>query len=336
MAFSLKKYNTFGLDVSAEKGFVITDDALFSMAFREIERTGLPYLVLGEGSDVLFTCDFKGIVLINRLQGFSFNEDANNHYVTIRSGENFHNAILTLRQRGIYGLENLALIPGTVGASPVQNFGAYGVCLADFCEYVMALDLQSKDRVKIMAKDCQFGYRHSMFKQPENRMRYIITDVCLKISKTEPVKASYSAFKNMNITTHDELFEAVCKIRSAKLPNPQDLGSAGSFFKNPIILREQAEELLYKYPDMPVYPVDDKHVKIAAGWLIDKAGCKGLKLGNAGTYHNQALILVNYGHATPNEILDVAIYIHKKVLEMYGINLEPEVRIYGRDGECKL
>lgn len=336
MAFNLKKYNTFGLDINAIKGFEITDFAMFSMAFAEIKKSNLPYLVLGEGSDVLFTTDFNGVVLVNKLKGYEFTEDIDYHYVKLQAGENFHNAILTCMKKGIHGLENLALIPGTAGAAPVQNIGAYGVSFSDFCRYVEVLDLLEKRVDRIWAKDCEFGYRSSIFKDSRNKHRYIITAVELKIPKKYILKTEYASLKDKNIQTPQDLFEIVCQTRKQKLPDPHLIGNAGSFFKNPLVTLELFNELTGIHGQIPSYPAKNGMVKLAAGGLIDHAGCKGIKLGKAGTYENQALVVVNNGGATPEEIVNVARYVQSQVREKYGIALEPEVRIYGRDGECGL
>lgn len=334
--FSLKKYNTFGLNVFATKIFEITDFAQFSLAFEEIRKNNLPYLILGEGSDVLFTCDFKGVVLINRLKGFEFTEDLDYYYVKIQAGENFHNAILTCMKRGIFGLENLAMIPGTAGAAPVQNVGAYGVSFSDFCRYVEVLDLLEKRVDRVWAKDCGFEYRHSIFKDNKNKYRYIITAVELKIPKKYEYKIDYAIFKGKSIKSPQDVFDIVSDARKCKLPDPKIIGNAGSFFKNPKVSQQQYLSMCEKYGQIPAYSSEIGKVKIAAGWLIDNAGCKGLKMGNAGTYEKQALVLVNYGNAEPIEVVDVAKYIQNTVCDKYGIMLEPEVRIYGSDGECGL
>lgn len=337
MSFNLKAYNTFGLNVEATYGFVINDFVMFDMAFKKIKESGLPFIVLGEGSDVLFTDDFNGVVLINRLLGYEFSEDANYHFVKIQAGERFDNVIRTCIKRGIYGLENLAFIPGTAGAAPVQNIGAYGASFSDFCRYVEVLDLNNNKLARIKASDCEFGYRTSIFKKKENIGRYIITAVELKIPKEWKPNLNYASLAELQGTTAEQIYEHVVNVRKSKLPDPKVIGNAGSFFKNPTVNISTYEELKAEYDTVPGYFTEgDDNVKLAAGWLIEKAGCKGLRLGNAGTYDKQSLIVVNHGEATPDEVVNVARFVRSEVHKKFGIELVPEVRIFGRNGECVL
>ncbi len=326
------------MDVKAKYIFELTDFAMFPKILETIKKEDLPFVVLGQGSDVLFTEDYNGVVIINKLKGMEFSEDLNYYFVKLQAGENFHVAIETCMKRGIHGLENLALIPGTAGGAPIQNFGAYGVSFSDFCRYVEVLDLKDNKLDRIWAKDCDFGYRTSVFKSnPDFKNRYIVTAVELKIPKEWTPRTSYNVFKNKEFKTPKEIFDFVCQIRQEKLPNPKDIPNAGSFFKNPYVSKDVFEKLIQKFPTMPYFETNDAgEVKIAAGWLIDKAGCKGLKMGNAGTYEKQALVLVNYGDATPQEILQVAKFVQNKVQETFGVLLEPEVRIYGSTTECQV
>ena len=328
MAFSLKKYNTFGLEVEATWGIEINDFVMFDMAFKKIKETGLPFIVLGDGSDVLFKEDYEGIVMVNRLKGMEFSQDSDFHYVKVQAGENFDSVIRTCLDREIYGLENLALIPGTAGAAPVQNIGAYGSSFSDFCRYVEVLDLKNNKIDRIRAQDCAFGYRTSIFKIPENTDRYIITAVELKIHKKWTPNLNYAS---------RGIYNHISDVRNSKLPSPKVLGNAGSFFKNPVVEKSVYEKLVSEYDHVPGYGTDDgSTVKLAAGWLIEKAGCKGLRMGNAGTYEKQSLILVNYGGASPDELIGVACFVRNKVADKFGIVLEPEVRIIGKKGECHL
>jgi UDP-N-acetylmuramate dehydrogenase len=324
------------MNVRAKYVFEIHDFAMFSSVFDLIKRDNLSFLVIGEGSDVLFTEDYEGVLIVNKLKGFEYSEDKDFYYVKVQSGEILHEIIEKCLKLGIYGLENLALIPGTVGAAPVQNVGAYGVSLSDFCRYVEVLDLYESKLDRIWAKDCEFGYRTSIFKtNQEYKSRYIITAVELKLPKEWKPRISYKAFENYKLELPEDIFKAVCDIRKQKLPNPKEIGNAGSFFKNPIISKSHFNKLKEIYNDIPSYEIEDEDfIKIAAAWLIDKAGCKGLKLGRAGTYEKQALVLINYGDATPMEIINVAKYVINSVLDKFGVRLEPEVRIYGSVGEC--
>lgn len=337
MSFSLKNHNTFGLDVRAAHGYVIGDFAMFAPALEKIAGSGLPFLVLGRGSDVLFTEDFGGVALINALKGFEFNEDRDFHYVKIQAGEDFDEAIRTCLARGIRGLENLALIPGTAGAAPVQNIGAYGASFADFCRYVEVLDLATGRLDRIGAADCGFGYRTSIFKKRENAARYIITAVELKIPKAWTPNLGYESLAGLEGAEAWDIYRHIAALRRDRLPDPRELGNAGSFFKNPVVDAAVYDMLLGTYPSVPAYPAgEDGKVKLAAGWLIDRAGCRGMRVGNAGTSAKQALVVVNYGGAAPAEIVLVAQLVRGKVFAKFGVLLEPEVRIYGRTGECGL
>ena len=337
MSFNLKSYNTFGLDVEAAYGYVIRDFAMFGMALKKIKDTGLPFIVLGEGSDVLFTENFNGVVLVNRLLGYEFAEDADNHFVKLQAGENFDQAIRTCISRGIFGLENLALIPGTAGAAPVQNIGAYGSSFSDFCRYVEVLDLENNKLTRIKAEDCEFGYRSSIFKKPENIGRYIITAVELRIPKKWKPNLNYASLTGLEGKGAMDIYEHVVNVRKSKLPDPKVIGNAGSFFKNPVVDKAFYEKLEAEYDSVPGYFTEGEgRVKLAAGWLIEKAGCRGLKLGNAGTYDRQSLIVVNHGGATPAEVMNAARHVRAEVKNKFGIELVPEVRIFGRDGECSL
>ncbi len=338
MSASLKPYNTFGLDVKADAVIEVNDFAVFSMAFDRIQKSGRPFVVLGQGSDVLFKENFKGTVLVNRLRGFEVNEDADYYFVKAQAGEYFHDLVKLTLERGMPGLENLALIPGTVGAAPVQNIGAYGVSLSDFCRYVEVLDLSNNKLDRIWARDCNFGYRSSIFRTPENQKRYIITAVEFALPKAWHPKTDYAAFNGHTFNNANEIFDFVVSLRKNKLPDPKEFGNAGSFFKNPTVSTEVYEKISERFENVPHYPVvdDENKVKLAAAWLIDKSGCRGLKLGNAGTYDKQALVLINYGGATPDELIKAARHVQDSVLETFDIKLEPEVRIYGENGECPL
>ncbi len=338
MSFSLKPYNTFGLDVRARDGIVVRDFAMFPAAFDKIRKNGTGFITLGHGSDVLFKGDYDGTVIVNRLMGVEFNEDANTHYVKAQAGETFHDIVALTMKKGIYGLENLAMIPGTVGGAPVQNIGAYGVSLSDFCRYVEVLDLVTGKVDRIMGRDCGFGYRTSVFRTPENQARYIITAVELAIPKDWKPETSYSALSSQNLETPEAIFDFVCSTRKIKLPDPKVLGNAGSFFRNPVVPKETLALIQKTYENVPHYPAESnpEMVKLAAGWLIDQAGCRGLNLGTAGTYRNQALVLVNYGGATPDDLVNAAKHVQSRVEDTFGVHLDPEVRIYGEKGECQL
>lgn len=337
MSFNLEKYNTFGIKACASSGYVLNDLAMLPFILDKIRASNNGYIMLGCGSDVLFTDDFAGVVVVNRLQGMHFEEDLNSYYMHVEAGELLHDFIKVCMHRGIYGLEQLALIPGTVGAAPIQNVGAYGASFSDFCRYVEVYDIKTGKHERLSKEDCSFGYRDSIFKRTENKSRFIITAVGLEVAKKWQADVKYSAFKNYDVSTPQKLFDAVCAIRTEKLPNPNDIGNAGSFFKNPIVSLSKLYEIQKRFENVPSFAVEDEGLcKLAAGWLIEKAGCKGLKMGRAGTYEKQALVIVNFGGAEAKEILDVAYFIIKRVKEEFGVVLEPEVRIYGSNGECSL
>lgn len=330
MSFNLEKYNTFGLEVKAAFGFVLNDMAMLPLILKKISESQHGFIVLGGGSDVLFQEDYAGVVVINRLKGMQFEEDANFFYVRAEGGEVFHEVIETCMKRGVYGLEGLALIPGTVGAAPIQNVGAYGSTFSDFCRYVEVMDLKNGKLERIKSQDCAFGYRDSIFKRPENKNRYIVTAVGLEIPKTWNPKRDYAALKAFDTSTPEKLFAAVCAVRSSKLPDPKVLGNAGSFFKNPVVSLEKLKEIQHEFTDVPNYPVDTEGLcKLAAGWLIEKAGCRGIRLGQAGTYERQALVIVNHGGAKAGEIVDMAKHVIKKVQENLVLNWNQKYEFLG-------
>ncbi|MGN1393200.1 MAG: UDP-N-acetylmuramate dehydrogenase [Succinivibrionaceae bacterium] len=333
MSFNLSLYNTFHVDIEAQEGIVLKDLSMLSPILKKIEEN-YPFIVIGEGSDILFTDHFKGIVIINRLLGIDVSEDKDYYYVTALSGENFDELIKYCLNKNIRGLENLAKIPGTVGAAPVQNIGAYGVSFSDFCRFVEVLDLKKKILTRIDASSCEFGYRTSIFKNTPQR--YIITAVGLKFSKKWKPNLTYDSLKDCNLKTAIDVYEEIAKIRSKKLPDPKVLGNAGSFFKNPTIAESAFLGLLRLYPNIKYYPQTDGLIKLSAAWLIENAGCKGFRYKNAGVYAKHALIIVNHGSATPYEILYVVKHVINSVIEKFGIILEPEVRIFGSDGEIKI
>lgn len=337
MTFDLRPYNTFNIKASARNGIVLRDIAQIASII-ELKKNNEPVLIIGEGSDILFAEDFDGTVIINRIMGIDIAQDKDNYYVTVGAGENLNNTIKLLLERNIYGLENLALIPGTVGGAPVQNAGAYGCSISDYCNYVEVVDFEKNMLTRILKKDCDFGYRTSLFKKNPNR--YLITNLSFIFPKIWSPNLNYKALKNFNFengASANKIYDLVSSIRKDKLPDPKILGNAGSFFKNPTVSKVIYEKILETYEEVPVFQTsDNQFIKISAAWLIDKCGCKGLKIQKAGTYYKHALIIVNYGDAESSEILHVARYIQSKVKEIFGIKLEPEVRIIGKNGEFYL
>ncbi|MHC2993061.1 UDP-N-acetylenolpyruvoylglucosamine reductase [Pontibacter sp. HJ8] len=331
--FSLKSYNTFGIDVKA-KHFARFDsvqelqELLQRPEIREENK-----LILGGGSNVLFTKDFDGIVLLNGIKGMEVvREDEEFAYVRAGGGEVWHNLVLFCLEHNLGGIENLSLIPGTVGAAPLQNIGAYGVELKDVFYELEAVELATGELHTFDGEACRFGYRESVFKH-EAKGEYIVTAVVLKLHKQHQLNTSYGAIKTtleeMQVqqpTIHD-VSAAVCHIRRSKLPDPAQIGNAGSFFKNPEIPTLLFDVLKVKHPDMPAYPVSGTTVKVPAGWLIEQCGWKGKVIGNYGVHKNQALVLVNYGGAEGEKVLALAHDIIQSVQEKFGIVLQPEVNI---------
>lgn len=329
---SLLPYNTFGIAVSA-RWFTTLDDLAALPALLESEpyRKG-PVLWLGGGSNLLFTQDFPGLVIRVALRGQRvLQEDEHQVLVEAAAGETWHPFVQHTLAQGWSGLENLSLIPGTVGAAPIQNIGAYGVELKDTLHEVVCADLTRQGALVTLSNaDCRFGYRDSVFKH-EMAGKLLVVVVRLRLSKRHKVDTQYgdiaAELNRMGIgaePTPSQVSEAVIHIRNSKLPNPAELGNAGSFFKNPIVPSASAEALLATYPRMPHYPAGPGREKLAAGWLIDQSGLKGYRVGDAGVHAKQALVLVNYGNASGREIWALAQQVQQTVQQRYGILLEPE------------
>ncbi len=326
--FDLKAYHTFGIATQAQQYISIKSEE----ELRALLPLESPYLMLGGGSNILFTKDYEGLVIHNQIKGIEIiaEEDA---FVKIKigGGEIWHNLVLWAIQKGYSGIENLSLIPGTVGAAPIQNIGAYGVELKDVFDSLEAINIQTGQKQLFDKAACQFGYRESVFKK-KYKGKYAITKVILKLSKIPVLKVSYGAIQtvldqNNSPLTMATISEAIIKIRRQKLPDPKQIGNSGSFFKNPIISIRQYEALKKQYSQMPFYPMAADSVKIPAGWLIDYLGWKGYRKGDAGVHPNQALVLVNYGKAKGSEIAQLASEIQKNVQEKFAISLSAEVNI---------
>lgn len=329
---SLKAYNTFGIDVYANyfAGFNSIDgltEILNSTTFQQNEQ-----LILGGGSNILFTKNFEGIVLHNRLKGISKVQVSENEYhVSAAAGEVWHELVLYAIANNLGGMENLSLIPGFVGASPMQNIGAYGVEIKDIFVSLKAMEVATGLIKTFSKEECQFGYRESFFKRA-GKGKYIIIEVTFQLSTKHQLNTSYGAIEQelakMNAApTIKNISQAVINIRSSKLPNPKELGNAGSFFKNPTIAIAHFETLKKQYPDLPGYPVNDESIKTAAGYLIEKCGLKGFRKEDAGVHQMQALVLVNYGNASGHQIFDLSSLVIEKVKENFAIELEREVNI---------
>jgi len=329
---SLKRLNSFGIDASA-RYFVEVNNQEEVIAFSsEPQFADMPLLILGGGSNILLRHDFNGVVLKVGFSGIDLlREDADHYYLKVGAGENWHALVMHCVANGYAGIENLSLIPGNVGAAPMQNIGAYGVELKDVFEQLVAIDLKSGESREFSIDECQFGYRDSIFKN-ELRDRYMIASVTLRLSKVARLNTSYGAIEQeleaMQIGEVDisSISQAVTNIRSSKLPDPAALGNAGSFFKNPIVSEEEFLQVRADHPDVVSYPADEG-VKIAAGWLIDQCGWKGKRIGEVGVHENHALVLANYGNATGDDIYNLSEEILDSVRAKFNISLEREVNI---------
>lgn len=326
---SLQPYNTFGIDVKARS---------FAQ-FQSLEelKEGLDAdshaMVLGGGSNILFTKDTDRLVLRNEMKGISLvREDADHYYIKAAAGENWHQLVMYCVENNYAGLENLSLIPGSVGASPMQNIGAYGVEIKDCFHELEALHRHERILQTFNTTDCEFGYRESVFKR-KYKNQFVITSVTYRLNKKPQFHTSYGAIQQeldkMGVTelSIQTISEAVIRIRTSKLPDPKVIGNAGSFFKNPTLPVGELQRLQAIDPNIPFYPVGDTHIKIPAGWLIEQLGWKGFRRGDAGCHALQALVLVNYGKASGREIYDLSSEILSSVQEKFQIELEREVNI---------
>ncbi|MFN0204018.1 MAG: UDP-N-acetylmuramate dehydrogenase [Bacteroidia bacterium] len=328
----LKNYNTFGLNVVADSLINISSEDHLLDVLKE--NSHKPTLILGGGSNILFTKNVKTLILKNEIKGLNIFHENDDKTVTIRvgGGEVWHEIVLHCIGRSWGGIENLSLIPGTVGAAPIQNIGAYGVELKEVFYALDAINLETFEKKTFYKDECEFGYRESVFKK-ELKGKYFITHVYLTLQKQPILKTHYGDIQAelaklpyTNYTIRD-VSNAVIAIRSSKLPNPAEIGNAGSFFKNPSIPTAQFEELKMRYPEMPAYPLDAQKVKIPAAWLIQQQGWKGKRFGNFGVHEKQALVLVNYGGANGQDILELSEKIIDSVKSNFGIELEREVNI---------
>ncbi|MFQ3574852.1 MAG: UDP-N-acetylmuramate dehydrogenase [Cytophagales bacterium] len=328
----LKKHNTFGINANADFLVSIEEETDLEDFFSQNMWSGRPILILGGGSNLLFTQDFEGVVLKVNILGKSFEETENDVICTVNAGENWHDFVTLTVENGWFGLENLSLIPGLVGACPIQNIGAYGVEVKDSIFEVRYFDRIEKSFKKLSNSECKFGYRDSIFKH-ELKGKAIITQVTFKLKKKAPLKLQYGDLEKVLGEMPGELSpkkvsQAVIQIRKSKLPDPNEIGNAGSFFKNPEIEFELSEKIKKNYPELPTYSTQlINKVKVPAGWLIEKAGWKGYRKGDAGVHEKQALVLVNYGNATGKEILDLAHEIIDDIEGKFGIRLSPEVNV---------
>lgn len=328
---SLKSYNTFGLGAKSELFATVTSTEELRSLLQNSEFKSFPKLYLGGGSNVLFTQNFTGMVVLNRIKGVEVvREDQEHVWIKAGAGENWHELVMYCVGNNYAGMENLSLIPGTVGAAPMQNIGAYGVEIKDFFESLEALNLESLEVETFDAAACKFGYRESVFKH-EKKGKYVILNVIFRLNKIPVFHVEYGAIRTtleeMNVTelSIKAISDAVIQIRQSKLPDPAEIGNAGSFFKNPEIPKTQFAKLKGLYPEMPSYPINDDTVKVPAGWLIEHAGWKGKRFGEIGVHAKQALVLVNYGNGKGDDIKKLAFDIQDSVNRKFGIKLSPEV-----------
>lgn len=329
---SLKKYNTFGIDVQA-RFFVEITGLVQLQKVLELKAYPKKFIISG-GSNMLLTKDIDALVVHIQLKGITVVEETED-YVEVKAmaGENWNELVMWSLEHGYGGLENLSLIPGNVGTAPIQNIGAYGVELKDVFVSCAAMDVTTGELEGFDREACEFGYRESIFKN-EAKDKYIITSVVLKLTKNNHVlHTGYGSIenelKNKGIVhpTIRDISDAVIAIRRSKLPDPKEIGNSGSFFKNPIISRKAFDKFIKKNPDAPFYEMDDDQFKVPAGWLVEQCGFKGKRFGDAGVHKNQALVLVNHGNATGREILDLSKKIQDEVQKTFKIKIQPEVNI---------
>ena len=338
---NLTAFHTFHLPLYAKYLIFAQDCAELCLAWQQAKAENRPFLLLGQGSNVLFTDDFDGVVVINQLRGICHTQDAQFDYLHVAGGENWHELVRWSLTQHIRGLENLALIPGCAGSAPVQNIGAYGVEFGDFCAYVDVLNLQTGEIFRLNKEQCQFGYRDSVFKH-QYAQGFAIVAIGLKLAKNwQPVLqyGTLTTFDPQRVSAQ-QIFDEVCAIRQSKLPNPDEFGNAGSFFKNPLIsaeefaaLKKRREKFAPLNGEILHFPQADGRVKLAAGWLIDQCGLKGAQIGGAAVHDKQALVLINKTHASAQDVLALARHVRQTVAEQFGVYLEPEVRFMGKNGE---
>jgi UDP-N-acetylmuramate dehydrogenase len=329
--FNIKAYNTFGLSISAKYFAPFHSVSELQNLLSKVPTD--TKMILGGGSNILFTKDFDGTILQNQIKGIQkVREDNQFVYLEVGGGEVWHDFVLYCIEKNWGGVENLSLIPGSVGASPMQNIGAYGVEIKDVFEELKALEIETGEIHHFSHEACKFGYRESVFKR-ELKDKYIILSVTYRLSKNPEVNTQYGAINDelnameVQIPTIKNVSDAVIAIRQSKLPNPAEIGNAGSFFKNPVVSNDIVDQIKIDYPNIPVYPIDEASSKIPAGWLIEQAGWKGKKRENYGVHAKQALVLVNYGGAKGSEIIDLSSEIIQSILTRFGVELEREVNV---------
>jgi UDP-N-acetylmuramate dehydrogenase len=323
--------NTFALEVYANQVETVTTVEQLLQVWKN-NSNNQPIMIIGQGSNTLFTEDFAGTIIVNRIKGLTVTESPTHWHLKVGAGEYWHDLVVNTINHNIPGLENLALIPGCVGSAPIQNIGAYGVEFQKVADYVELLDLSTGEMITVA--DGQYGYRESIFKQ-KYAYGYAVVSVGIKLPKQWTPVLTYGELRNFDPqhVTPKMIFDKVCEIRRSKLPDPNVLGNGGSFFKNPVVDKNVADKLLEKYPTMPIYPQTNNQTKLAAGWLIDQCGLKGYQIGGAAVHHQQALVLVNKDNATAQDVVALARYIIDSVLQKFSVHLSPEIRFMGATGE---
>ena len=350
---SLLPHNTFGMDVKAavlaeydtvdELRQLLADPLVGALMQAERAAGRLPFWHIGSGSNLLFAGDYPGVVLHCNARGMrlEMDDDGTTGRLEVLAGTPWDDVCASCASQGLYGPENLSLIPGETGAAAVQNIGAYGVEISDLVEKVVCLDTETGREHTFAGEEMGYGYRESRLKHAADKARYVVTSVVLRVERPGRLHLEYAGIKralgieakpdkDIEALTPKDVREAVIRIREGKLPDPKQTGNAGSFFKNPVVSNAIAKPLLARYPEMPHYVADDRHTKIPAGWLIEQCGWKGKSMGRAGVYEKQSLVLVNRGGATPDEIVRLCQTIVDDVAHKFGIRIEPEVNIIGQ------
>ena len=329
--FSLKDFNTFGIDVVTRYFVSPSNDKELTEALNFAKQNNIRTLLIGKGSNILFTSEFDGITIcLNSNEIIVINEDESSATIEASAGVEWDKLVEFTVQNGLWGIENLSLIPGTAGAAPIQNIGAYGTEISEHLIWVKGISSVNFTKHRLSNQKCEFGYRDSIFK---HRLKndFIVTSIALKLSKLPNPKLNYRPLKKIfaNNKNVDQIAvrEEIIKIRTEKLPDPDKLGNAGSFFKNPVVSINKVKELKQKFPHLPVFEFGNQEYKIPAGWLIENAGMKGYREGNVGVSNKQALVLINYGNATGKEVLELAGKIKNLILKKFNISLQTEVNI---------
>ena len=323
--------NTFALDVYANRVETVTTVEQLMQVWKN-NLDNQPFIIIGQGSNTLFTENFAGTIIVNRIKGLTITETPTHWHLKVGAGEYWHDLVANTINQNIPGLENLALIPGCVGSAPIQNIGAYGIEFQKVADYVELLEFATGKIIRVT--DGQYGYRESIFKQ-KYANGYAVVYVGITLPKQWSPVLTYGELRNFDpeSVTPKMIFDKVCEIRRSKLPDPNVLGNGGSFFKNPVVDKKFADKLLEKYPTMPIYPQTNDQIKLAAGWLIDQCGLKGYQIGGAAVHQQQALVLVNKDNATAQDVVALARYIINAVLQKFSVHLSPEIRFMGATGE---